>query len=140
MVLESNWRPNLDASSREPRHCGSHQQLSGENEDVKPYGPAIVVFDGECAFCNRWIDLLLRFDRHDVFRFSARQSPTGASLLQQVGLPEAGVGSIILVEHRAVLLRSAAVLRMMSLLGFPFSLAGVLRLVPVTVRDAGYEW
>jgi predicted DCC family thiol-disulfide oxidoreductase YuxK len=114
--------------------------LPGENEEVGLAGQAIVIFDGECAFCNRWIDFLLRFDRRDVFRFSARQSPAGASLLQQVGLPEAGAGSIILVEHRAVLLRSAAVLRMMSLLGFPFSLAAMFRLIPVTVRDAVYEW
>jgi predicted DCC family thiol-disulfide oxidoreductase YuxK len=113
--------------------------LSGENEDVTRAGKAVVIFDGECAFCNRWVDFLLRFDRHDIFRFSARQDPAGASFLQQVGLPECGAGSIILVEHGAVLLRSAAVLRMMSLLGFPFSLAAVFRLVPGRLRDVVYE-
>lgn len=86
--------------------------LSGENEDVTCSGKAVVIFDGECAFCNRWVDFLLRFDRHNIFRFSARQNPAGALFLQQVGLPECGAGSIILVEHGAVLLRSAAVLRM----------------------------
>jgi predicted DCC family thiol-disulfide oxidoreductase YuxK len=83
---------------------------------------------------------LLRFDRRDIFRFSARQNSAGASFLHQVGLPECGAGSIILVERGAVLLRSAAVLRMMSLLGFPFSLAAVFRFVPATLRDLVYEW
>jgi predicted DCC family thiol-disulfide oxidoreductase YuxK len=103
-------------------------------------GQAVIIFDGECAFCNRWVDFLLRFDRHSVFRFSARQNPAGTSFMQQVGLPECGTGSIILVEHGAVLLRSAAVLRMMSLLGFPFSIATVFRLMPSSLRDAMYEW
>jgi predicted DCC family thiol-disulfide oxidoreductase YuxK len=111
----------------------------GEN-DVKPADQAIVIFDGECAFCSRWVDFLLRFDRRDIFRFSARQNPAGASFLQQVVLPECGAGSIILVDHGAVLLRSAAVLRMMSLLGFPFSLAAVFRVVPGKLRDVVYEW
>ena len=114
--------------------------LSSENKDVTRAGQAVVIFDGECAFCNRWVDFLLRFDRHGIFRFSARQNPAGASFLQQVGLPECGAGSIILVEHGAVLLRSSAVLRMMNLLGFPFSLAAVFRLVPGTLRDVVYDW
>jgi predicted DCC family thiol-disulfide oxidoreductase YuxK len=101
---------------------------------------AVVIFDGECVFCNRWVDFLLRFDRHDVFRFAARQSEAGASFMRQAGLPECGVGSIIPAEDGAVLLRSAAVLRILALLGFPFSLAAVFRVIPTTPRDSIYEW
>jgi predicted DCC family thiol-disulfide oxidoreductase YuxK len=99
----------------------------------------VVVFDGECAFCNRWIDFLLRFDRRDVFRFTARQSEPGAAFLRQAGLPEGGVGSIIVVDADQVLQRSSAVLRMFSLLGFPFSLAAVFRIIPAVWRDALYD-
>lgn len=100
---------------------------------------AVVVFDGECAFCNRWVDFLLRFDRKDSFRFTARQSQSGAAFSREAGLPEAGVGSIILVEEKTIRLRSEAVLRMLELLGFPFSLAGIFRLIPVSFRDAVYN-
>ena len=106
---------------------------------MDPGGHAVVVFDGECAFCSRWVDFLLRFDRTDTFRFSARQSPSGAAFSREAGLPEAGVGSIILVEGKTIRLRSDAVLRMLKLLGFPFSLAGIFRVVPVSVRDAVYD-
>jgi len=101
---------------------------------------AVVVFDGECAFCNRWVDFLLRFDRKDVFRFAARQSEPGAAFSREAGLPEAGAGSIIVVEDGRVLMRSAAVLRMLSLLGFPFSLTAVFRLIPAGLRDVGYDF
>jgi predicted DCC family thiol-disulfide oxidoreductase YuxK len=100
---------------------------------------AVVVFDGECAFCNRWVDFLLRFDRQDTFRFVARQSESGAAFSRAAGLPEAGVGSIILVEGVTTRLRSDAVLRMLELLGLPFSLAGIFRVIPVSIRDAVYD-
>jgi len=102
-------------------------------------GHSVVVFDGECAFCSRWIDFLLRFDRTDTFRFAARQSQSGAAFSRQAGLPETGVGSIILVEGKLIRLRSEAVLRMLELLGFPFSLAGIFHVIPVSLRDAVYD-
>jgi predicted DCC family thiol-disulfide oxidoreductase YuxK len=102
-------------------------------------GYAVVVFDGECAFCSRWVDFLLRFDRTDTFRFAARQSESGAAFSREAGLPEAGVGSIILVEGKTIRLRSEAVLRMLRLLGLPFSLADIFRVIPVSLRDAVYD-
>jgi len=110
-----------------------------ENKDVDS-GRAVVIFDGECSFCNRWVNFLLRFDRHDIFRFAARQSETGASFASEAGLPPGGVGSIVLVEGGAVRLRSDAVLRMLQLLGFPFSLTAAFRWIPGTLRDAVYDW
>jgi predicted DCC family thiol-disulfide oxidoreductase YuxK len=100
---------------------------------------AVVVFDGECAFCNRWVDFLLRLDRKDVFRFTARQSKSGAAFSRDAGLPEAGVGSIVLVEGTGIRLRSDAVLRMLSLLGFPFKLTAIFRLIPSSLRDTVYD-
>jgi predicted DCC family thiol-disulfide oxidoreductase YuxK len=101
---------------------------------------AVVIFDGECSFCNRWVDFLLRFDRRDRFRFTARQSECGALLMREYGLPESGAGSIVLVESGAARQRSDAVLRMLSLLGFPFALAAVFRLIPAPLRDFAYDW
>jgi predicted DCC family thiol-disulfide oxidoreductase YuxK len=49
------------------------------------------------------------------------------------------MGSIILVEAGRVLTRSSAVLRMFSLLGFPFSLTAGFRLIPASLRDAVYD-
>jgi predicted DCC family thiol-disulfide oxidoreductase YuxK len=112
---------------------------------VDSSGHAVVVFDGECAFCNRWVDFLLRLDRKDRFRFTARQSQSGAAFSRNAGLPEAGVGSIVLVEGSGLVegatirLRSEAVLRMLELLGFPFSISGIFRLIPVSFRDAVYD-
>src|SRR4030088_1313707 len=117
---------------------GSHRR--GDNSLVHSTRHAVVVFDGECAFCNRWVDFLLYFDRRDVFRFTARQSESGTAFSRQAGLPEGGIGSIIVVEAGRVLMRSSAVLRMFSLLGFPFSLTAVFRLIPAGLRDTLYDF
>jgi len=106
---------------------------------VGPTVHSIVVFDGECAFCNRWVDFLLRFDHKDIFRFTSRQSESGAALSREIGLPAGGVGSIVLVEGSRILLRSDAVLRMLALLGFPFSLTAIFQLIPAAIRDSVYD-
>ena len=49
------------------------------------------------------------------------------------------MGSIVLVEGKTIRLRSEAVLRMLKLLGLPFSIAGIFRVVPVSLRDAVYD-
>ena len=54
-----------------------------------------------------------------MFRFTARQSESGTAFLRQAGLPEGGVGSIIVMEASRVLMRSSAVLRMFSLAWLP---------------------
>ena len=100
---------------------------------------AVVIFDGECSFCNRWVDFLLRFDRKDIFRFAARQSAAGAAFAAKSGLPPEGVGSIIVVQNGRVLLRSDAVLTLLTLLGLPFALIGVFGLIPTGLRDAAYD-
>ncbi len=100
---------------------------------------AVIVFDGECSVCSRWIDFLLRFDKREVFRFTARQSVTGARFAAQHGIPPGGVGSIIVVEAEKVLLRSDAVLRIFTLLGAPFSALGLFRIVPASWRDPAYD-
>ena len=101
---------------------------------------AVVVFDGECSFCNRWVDFLLRFDRADAFRFAARQSEAGAAFCLRNGLPPGGVGSIIVVDGGRILLRSDAVLQMFSRLGFPFSILSLFRIIPAALRDPVYDF
>src|SRR5207247_9951781 len=41
----------------------------------------IIFFDGVCAMCNRFVDLILRADRREVFRFAPLQGETARELL-----------------------------------------------------------
>lgn len=122
----------------------------------------IVVFDAQCLLCNGWVQFLLRHDRRGVFRFASMQGETGRALLAQAGLQVTGLQTLLLVDGRRSSedlrpdgLRcelawggptrrswqhTAAILRVLHALGWPWRLAWVAWLVPAPLRDAAYRW
>jgi predicted DCC family thiol-disulfide oxidoreductase YuxK len=52
----------------------------------------VIVFDGECGFCDATVEFILDHDPDGVFRFASRQSPEGKDLLVSCGLPQAHPG------------------------------------------------
>lgn len=102
--------------------------------------PLIVVFDGQCLFCNALVRFLLRHDRRGVFCFAAIQGRTGQALLQQAGLQLEGLETLLLVDGREHWQNTDAVLRILRLLGWPWRVAGLARWVPAALRDALYRW
>ena len=101
--------------------------------------PAIVLFDGTCAFCEGSVRFIAARDPNAYFRFGASQTPKAATLLQRFGTTRDAARSIILIENGQVYLRSTAVLRIAKRLSYPWRLAGLLLAVPRPVRDAVYR-
>src|SRR5690606_1996417 len=89
--------------------------------------------------CEGAVRFIATRDRAAYFRFGASQSPQAAALLAPYGLTRETTRSIILIEGGQVYLRSTASLRIAARLTWPWSLARVLLVVPVPVRDAGYR-
>jgi predicted DCC family thiol-disulfide oxidoreductase YuxK len=98
----------------------------------------VIIFDGDCLFCQRSVRFIHRHDRGNRYRFAARQTAAGERLLA-----EAGVGlapnSMVLIDDQGTWLRSDAVLRIAARLDAPWSAARVFLLVPRVVRDAVYR-
>ena len=98
----------------------------------------VIIFDGDCLFCQRSVRFIHRHDRANAYRFAARQTPAGERLLGSVGVGLAP-NSMVLIDDEGTWLRSDAVLRIAGRLGPPWSAARVLLLVPRPVRDAAYR-
>ncbi len=100
----------------------------------------IILFDGVCNLCNGFVQFVIRHDKKRAFMFASLQSAYAASL---PGL-EAGVvhklSTVVLQDGDRYYFKSTAALRIARMLGFPFSLAYVFIILPVTVRDAVYDW
>ena len=105
--------------------------------------PRLLFFDGECVFCNRWVDRVRDSDRARLTRFATKQGLT----FQRVAAmrPDlAKVDSIVLAVHRAdggedFLVRSAAIRELINGLPRFRILLFFLRLIPTPISDLGYR-
>lgn len=129
--VERNWST---ASS------GAAPGTSGAGPDDRP----VILYDGVCGLCDRYVQFVLARDRQRRFRFAPLQGPFAAEALSRHGLrgPDAP-DSMVLVEgplgaRERVRLRSDAVLAIAAGLGGAWRLTGVLRLIPRFARDAVY--
>ncbi len=100
----------------------------------------IIVFDAECLLCNGWVRFLLRHDRKGTFQFASIQGKSGQVLLAQAGLPVTGLQTLLLVDGSRSWQHTAAILRVLHELGWPWRAAWLGWLVPSLIRDAAYRW
>ncbi|MBB5359854.1 putative DCC family thiol-disulfide oxidoreductase YuxK [Rhodanobacter sp. ANJX3] len=101
----------------------------------------IVVFDGVCLLCNRWVDFLLRHDRVGRYRLAAMQGNHGRRLLLTHGLSADDPSSFLLVEDGLGFTDTEALTRVLAGLGRGWQIvAWMIRAVPRFVRDPTYRW
>jgi predicted DCC family thiol-disulfide oxidoreductase YuxK len=104
--------------------------------DDKP----VIIFDGLCALCSGSASFVLRYDAHAVFRLTPAQSPLGHALYVHYGLNPQDYETMILIADGLAFEKSEAAIRIAKGLGFPWSLAVALRIVPLALRDRLYAW
>jgi predicted DCC family thiol-disulfide oxidoreductase YuxK len=98
----------------------------------------VIVFDGFCVLCSGWAEFILRHDNDERFRLLPAQSALGRALYGHYGLDPQDYETNILIEGGTAYLKSEACIRMLEGLGWPWRLAGVLRMLPLALRDRLY--
>lgn len=101
--------------------------------------PAVLLFDGVCNLCSGAVRFIIPRDPRRKFRFASLQSAAGERLLTEHGIDRRVLDSIILIEDGRWHAESDAVLRIARLLGGPWRLAGVFRLIPRPLRNRLYR-
>ncbi|SHK41716.1 thiol-disulfide oxidoreductase DCC family protein [Epilithonimonas mollis] len=101
---------------------------------------SIVFYDGECGFCNHWVQWILEKDRNDKFLFSSLQSEFGQKFLNDRNLPNQFFDTLYLwkPEH-SYLSKYQAVLRIASELGGVYSLANIGKILPDFIGNQIYS-
>ena len=102
-------------------------------------GP-VILFDAECILCSANARFILRHDKAARFRLASVQSVAGAAICRHNGVDPDDPTTLLLVEDGRVRRDSDAILGIYQGLGFPWALAGVLRLIPAALRDRVYRW
>ena len=100
----------------------------------------LVLFDGKCGLCDQTVQFLLDEDRNATLAFAPLQGETASAILRRQGAVDDPLGSVVYVRDHKVIRRSQAILMILSDLGGFWRLVSWLRIVPLTLRDAVYDW
>jgi predicted DCC family thiol-disulfide oxidoreductase YuxK len=102
----------------------------------------MLFYDGHCGLCHRAVKFVVRHDRSgNAFRFAPLQGETFRERVpspQREALPDS---MVVLTEDGSLLTRSDALLHILRRLGGGWKLlAGVLQVIPKTLRDFVYDF
>jgi len=99
-----------------------------------------VFYDGDCGFCNYWVQWILKNDRKDHFRFAALQSDFGQKFLKERRLESNEFNTIYLWKpNEFYLLKSQAIVKIARILGGKYALLSRLDIFPRFVSDRIYD-
>ena len=106
-------------------------------------GP-VVLYDGVCGLCDRFVRFVLERDRAGTFRFAPLQGAFAKKLLAAHGIDHADLDTVYLAldpgtPRERLLERSQAVLTVLARLGPGWRLLSALRAVPAPLRDPFYD-
>jgi len=98
----------------------------------------VILYDGICIFCSRWVRFVATRDSAKRFRFTAIQSDYGRRLAQALGINAASPDTNAVVLSGQALFKSDAAIAVISSLPY-WRWARALKLVPKPLRDAVYD-
>lgn len=105
--------------------------------DLKDY-PRIVFYDGDCGFCSKSVQFILKNRRKSIY-FMPLQHEKAKTLIKSKGF-EVDMNTLFYLENNQLFQRSTAVLKISKHLKFRFRLLVVLGyILPRFLRDKIYD-
>jgi len=98
----------------------------------------VILYDGVCVFCSRWVRFVATRDVEQRFRFTAIQSGYGTRMAQAFGIDPGDPDTNAVVHGGVAYFKSDAALTVLGHLP-RWGWVRVLRLVPKPLRDAVYN-
>ena len=98
----------------------------------------VILYDGVCIFCSRWVHFVARRDTARRFRFTPIQSPYGTRLAQAFGIDPGDPDTNAVVHGGVAYFKSDGALTVLSSLP-GWGWARALLAVPKPLRDAVYN-
>jgi predicted DCC family thiol-disulfide oxidoreductase YuxK len=98
----------------------------------------VILYDGVCVFCSRWVRFVAARDNERRFRFTAIQSPYGTRLAQAYRIDPQDPDTNAVIHGGVAYFKSDAALTVLGLLP-GWSWVRVLFAVPKPLRDAVYN-
>jgi len=100
----------------------------------------IVIFDGDCAFCNKSVMLILKKDKTKTIEVCSNQSEKGKSLIKTHNISADTNSTIIYIHEGNVYYKSTAALTISKSLKGLYPLLYSFMIVPRFIRDGVYDF
>lgn len=104
-----------------------------------PPNKQIILFDGVCNLCDKFVQFVLRHDKEKQFIFASLQSSIGQQLLREYNL-ENSLKTVVLISDGVAYLYSDVAIRVGNTLGGWMKITYLFYLVPKFFRDIIYNW
>ncbi|RTY88669.1 thiol-disulfide oxidoreductase DCC family protein [Flavobacterium sp. RSP15] len=106
-----------------------------------PKDKKIILFDGVCNLCDSAVQMIIKHDTKDVFRFVALQSDLGQKIIKQLGIDTQKTDSIILYQPGfAYYYKSEAALEIAKNLGGLFYFVTIFSIFPTSFNNFFYDY
>lgn len=99
----------------------------------------IILFDGDCHFCNDSVQFIIKRDPRAIFSFASLQSNIGQALLKQHQLP-LDSDSIVLIDNEGYFTQSTAILKITLHLYRLYPLLYLAISIPRPLRNRVYQF
>ena len=98
----------------------------------------IVLYDGDCQFCNKWICFVKSKLQKNEVSFLPFNSSKAMNILSDYKITNQD--SVVYIKDDVVYLKSRAVLKILRQLKFPYNLLSFLIILPAFLLDLCYDF
>tara|TARA_R110002095_G_scaffold126882_2_gene109966 strand:- start:3859 stop:4440 length:582 start_codon:yes stop_codon:yes gene_type:complete len=128
------------SSEPSPENVSPTGDARAQHEERSGVRKPILFFDGVCGLCNSSVDFAIARDRHARLLYSPIQGETAKQFLTQADIQNIDTVIFRPADGRRLYRRSAAIVRLLWLLPFPWNLFGwLVWLIPLPIRNFGYR-
>lgn len=103
-------------------------------------GENIVFYDGECGFCNRTVQFILKYEKEHKIYFSPIQSAFARDFFDKNKAPQPDLSTFYFYTNNILLTKSTGALALLKFLKWPFFILNLGRVIPVCQRDQLYDF
>ncbi len=99
----------------------------------------IVFYDGDCGFCNRSVNYVLKHDKTKSIHYASLQSEVAKEIFLSNNWPEADLSTFYFMRDGQLLGKSRAAFKVLKFFPWYMQWLQIFRIFPVGFRDWVYD-
>lgn len=112
---------------------------TAETEVQSTIPSLIMLYDGQCSFCNAASQWIIARDRKAKISFAAIEGEIGQRLIQHFHI-SSNIDSLICIDNDKAYLYSSGAIRVTKYLDGAWKLIYLLTIIPTFIRNPVYRW